>query len=74
MHFSLVICPTCEKTRFNDKLSLRQVLSSNLAKKKKNKNARILSAIVLIRILLKIKECGIRSVICHIIVTVVVTG
>ena len=28
-------CPTCEKTRFNDKFSLRQVLYSNLSIKKR---------------------------------------
>ena len=28
-------CPTCEKTRFNDKFSLRQVLCSNLLIKKR---------------------------------------
>ena len=35
---------------------------------KKKKNARLLSAILLICKLLKIKECGIRSVVGHLIV------
>ena len=48
-------CPTFEKIRFNNKLFLCRVLS-NLSKKKKN--ARIVSAILLICMLLEIKECG----------------
>ena len=48
--FFTCYCPSCEKSRFNDKVSLRQVLCSILSKKKKKekkKNARILSAILL---------------------------
>ena len=64
---SLVIVQLVKKTWFNDKFSFLQVLCSNLSIKN---NARILSAIPLICVLLKIKECGIRSVIGHIIVVV----
>ena len=71
VHFSLVIVQLVQKTRFNDEFSFRQVLSSNFSGEK-NDNARILSAILLFCILLKIKECGIRSAVGHIIV--VVTG
>ena len=65
---SLVIVQLVKKTWFNAKFSFLQVLCSNLSIKKNN--ARILSAVPLICVLLKIKECGIRSVIGHIIVVV----
>ena len=71
VHFHL-LSSIVKLTRFDDKFSLRQILCSNLKKKKKEKNARILSAILLICILLNTKECGIPSVVGHIIV--VVTG
>ena len=51
---SLVIVQLVKKTFFNDKFSFFRFFVN-----KKN-NARILSAILLICILLKIKECGIR--------------
>ena len=68
MYFSLVIVQL-EKNLGSTIVSLRQVLCSILSKKKGN-NARILSAILLICLILKIKECGIRSVVGHIIVAV----
>ena len=69
VHFHLLLS-IVKLTRFNDKFSLRQILCSSLQKKKKD--ARILSAILLICILLNTEECGIPSVVGHIIV--VVTG
>ena len=66
VHFHLLLS-ILKLTRFNDKFSLRQILCSSLQKKKK-KNARILSAILLICILLHTKVCGIPSVVGHIIV------
>ena len=59
--------PTREKTRFNDNFFSSGSLFEFVNKKN---NARILSAILLICILLKIKERGTRSVVCHIIVVV----
>ena len=68
-HFSLLIVQLVKKlgSTMNFVFVRFLVLISQ-----KKKNAQILSAILLFCMLLKIKECGIRSVVGHIIV--VVTG
>ena len=69
-HFSLVIVQLVKK--LGSTMNFLFVRFLVPISQKKKKNAQILSAILLFCILLKIKECGIRSVVGHIIV--VVTG
>ena len=70
VHFSLVIVQLVKK--LGSTMNFLFVRFLVPISREKNDNARILSAILLFCILLKIKECGIRSAVGHIIV--VVTG
>ena len=70
VHFFTCYCPTCEKLGSTINFLLVRFFVAEFVNWKNN--GRILSAILLICILLKIKEWGIRSLVGHIIV--VVTG